>query len=213
MQAAALREFVRGRTRPEAHPLVPEIRLRLAADVVGLWAATEALLGGGVRSPPFWAVAWPGGVGLARWLLDHPEVVAGRSVLDFGAGSGVAAIAAAKAGARAQVAEIDPLACAACEVNAEENGVAVEVYPGDPLAGGAWDVVVAGDVCYERPVAARILGWMRGLRDTTVILADAGRAFRPRDGVVEVGRFRIPVDRDVEGVDVREAVIWRLTPG
>ncbi len=205
-----LRAFVRREAAPGRHPLVPEIGLRLATDVVALWAATERLLGGGVRPPPFWAIAWPGGVGLARWLLDHPEAVAGRTVLDFGAGSGIAAIAAAKAGARVQIAEIDPLACAACAVNAEENGVAVEVYAGDPLARADWDVVVAGDVCYERPVAERVLAWMRGL--PAVLLADAGRAFRPRDGVVEVGRYRIPVDRDVEGVDEREAVIWRLTP-
>jgi predicted nicotinamide N-methyase len=209
-----LESFVRAHTRRQAHPLLPEIPMRVAEDVVALWAATEASFGGGVRSPPFWAIAWPGGLALARYLTDHPAEVAGRAVLDFGAGSGVAAVAAARAGAtRVDVAEIDPLALAACRVNAAENGVDVGVVEADPMLGGPWTVILAGDVCYDAPVAARIIEWLReraraGVR---VLLADGGRAFRPRAGLVERARYAIEVDADVEGCAVRDTGVWALT--
>lgn len=211
-------DFIRRHARPVAHPLVPEIRLHLAADVMSLWETLEAAAADGQQPPPFWAFAWPGGLALARYLLDHPHLVADRTVLDFGAGSGVAGIAAALAGAqRVEAAEIDPIARAACVVNAADNGVRFDLFESDPLAltEPRWDVILAGDVCYERSVAHHITRWLRAqaARGVQVLLADPGRAYRPTDGVVECARYHVTVDAGVEGVTEREPVIWSLLPG
>src|SRR5258707_541008 len=154
--------FIRHNTAIVAPPLVPEIRLHLATEVTPIWEATEESLAQGAVPPPYWAFAWAGGQALARFLLDHPERVAGRAVLDFGAGSGLVAIAAAKAGALSvTAAEIDHFAAAAIAANAELNGVAVAVTTVDVLdiADVPWDVVTAGDVCYERPMAGQVAVW------------------------------------------------------
>src|SRR5438105_8345919 len=151
--------FIRHNTAIVAPPLVPEIRLPLATEVAPIWLATEESLAQGAVPPPYWAFAWAGGQALARYLLDHPETVAGRSVLDFGAGSGLVAIAAVKAGAASvAAAEIDHFAAAAIAANAELNEVAVAVTTADVLdiADAPWEVVTAGDVCYERPMADRV---------------------------------------------------------
>ena len=145
---------------------MPEIRLHLATEVTPIWQATEESLARGAVPPPFWAFAWAGGQALARYLLDHPDTVAGRAVLDFGSGSGLVAIAAAKAGARPVLAaEIDPFAAAAIAANAALNDVAVEVTTADVIdaADPRWDVVTAGDVCYERAMADRVVPWLRAL--------------------------------------------------
>jgi len=164
------RDFVLANTVPAASPLVPEIKLHLATEVTPLWQATEAALERHQLPPPYWAFAWAGGQALARHLLDHPELVAGRRVLDFGAGCGIVAIAAAKAGARVAAAEIDSFAVAALSLNSAANGVDLAIETGDVLAqdGGGWDVILAGDMCYERPLAERLLVWLevraRGVR-------------------------------------------------
>src|SRR4029077_11474623 len=148
--------FVRRNTAITVPPLVPEIRLYLATEVTPIWLATEETLARSGLPPPFWAFAWAGGQALARYLLDHRAVVAGRSMLDFGAGSGLVAIAAAKAGAAAVLAaDIDHFAAAAIAANAALNGVAISVAAEDLLdmVGLRWDVVAAGDVCYEQPMA------------------------------------------------------------
>src|SRR6266699_5013516 len=156
--------FVRSNTLIEAPPLVPEIRLHLATEVTPIWQATEESLARNALPPPFWAFAWAGGQALARYLLDHPETVAGREMLDFGAGSGLVAIAAAKAGAASvTAAEIDHFAAAAIAANAALNGVAIEVVTSDVLGSidPRWEVVIAGDVCYERVMADRVTVWLR----------------------------------------------------
>lgn len=203
-------EFVRANTALAAPPLVPEIALHLATEVTPLWEATEAELQRIGLPPPYWAFAWPGGVALARYVLDHPELVAGRRVLDFGAGSGLVAIAAAKAGARAVAAEIDAFAAAAIRLNAAANGVEMEIETSDVIgAECAWDVILAGDMCYERPLAERLVRWLRRV-PALVLLGDPGRSYAPRDGLEPLARYVVPTSRDLEDRDSRETGVWRL---
>ena len=168
--------------------MLPEIPLHLATEVTPLWEATESTLAAINLPPPYWAFAWPGGRAVARHVLDVPELVAGKRVLDFAAGSGMIAIAAAKAGAaEVLAAEIDDFAADVIGLNAEANGVAVrtvcEDIVGRPLPG--IDVVLAGDVCYEKPMAERVIGWLRGLarEGVLVIIGDPGRAYVPKTGL------------------------------
>jgi predicted nicotinamide N-methyase len=168
--------------------------------------------------PPFWAFAWAGGQALARYLLDHPKQVAGRCVLDFGSGSGLVAIAAAKAGA-AQVlaAEIDHFAAAAIAANAALNEVAVSVITADVIdaTDAHWEVVTAGDVCYEQPMADRVTAWLRLLarHGNLVLLGDPGRAYLPADRLRERARYPVPTSRDLEDREIREGVVWEVLPG
>jgi predicted nicotinamide N-methyase len=209
--------FVRRNTTIVAPLLVPEIRLHLATEVTPIWQATEETLARSALPPPFWAFAWAGGQALARYLLDHPANVAGRSVLDFGAGSGLVAIAAAKAGARSVLAaEVDHFAAAAIAANAVLNEVAISVATEDLLdtANLRWDVVTAGDVCYEQPMADRVVGWLRGMaaRGGIVLLGDPGRAYLPCEGLVERARYVVPTSRELEDREYRETVVWELLP-
>jgi predicted nicotinamide N-methyase len=209
--------FVRAQTALAAPPLVPEIRLHLAAEVTPLWRATESTLAASGLPPPYWAFAWPGGQALARHLLDHPVFVRDRRVLDFAAGSGLAAIAAAKAGALSvAAADIDTFALAAIGLNAAANGITLNII-GDDLIDrpNAWDVVLAGDVCYERPLAERATAWLRGLASAgaLVLLADPGRSYLPTDGLTEIARYQVPTSRELEDQELRETVIWRLSAG
>jgi predicted nicotinamide N-methyase len=207
--------FVRSNTAVASPPLVPEIRLYLATEITPIWQATEETLARSGLPPPYWAFAWAGGQALARFLLDHPERVAGRSVLDFGAGSGLVAIAAAKAGAASVLAaEIDHFAAAAIAANAALNHVAIAVTTTDVLdaVGPRWEVVTAGDVCYERPMADRVTGWLRGLaaRGALVLLGDPGRAYLPSEGLVELARYLVPTSRELEDRDTRDAIVWQV---
>ena len=208
--------FVRAQTALVSPPLVPEIRLHLASAVTLLWRATEATLASSDVPPPYWAFAWPGGQALARYLLDNPNLVRGRSVLDFAAGSGLAGIAAVLAGAAAvTAADIDPFAGAAAALNAAVNGVAIGIVGADPIGRpSAWDVVLAGDVCYEQPMAGRATAWLRRLAaaGTDVLLGDPGRSYRPADGLVELARYRVPTSLDLETRTECETVVWRLLP-
>jgi predicted nicotinamide N-methyase len=210
--------FVRRNTAVTTPPLVPEIRLRLATEITPIWQATEETLAHSGLPPPFWAFAWAGGQALARYLLDHPAETAGRSVLDFGAGSGLVAIAAAKAGAASVLAaEIDHFAAAAIAANAALNDVAIAASTTDLLdmVDPRWDVVTAGDVCYERPMADRVMGWLRGLaaRGTLVLLGDPGRTYLPSEGLVERARYIVPTSRELEDCDTRDGVVWEVLPG
>jgi predicted nicotinamide N-methyase len=208
--------FVQAQTAVGTPPLVPEIRLHLASAVTPLWRATEATLASSDVPPPYWAFAWPGGQALARYLLDNPNPVRGRSVLDFAAGSGLAGIAAVLAGAAAvTAADIDPFAGAATALNAAVNGVAIDIVGADPIDWpSAWDVVLAGDVCYEQPMAGRTTAWLRRLAaaGTDVLLGDPGRSYRPADGLVELARYRVPTSLDLETRTECETVVWRLLP-
>ncbi len=211
--------FIRDNTVPTRPPLLPEIVLHLAAEVTPLWEATEATLERHGLPPPYWAFAWAGGQAVARALLDAPERVAGRTVLDFACGSAVAGIAAARAGAARVIAvDIDGFAVAAARLNAAANGVPLEVRCADivgalpdPWAG----LILAGDVCYERPMAERVLPWLRELArlGATVLLGDPGRAYRPKEGLEPVARYAVPTSTAIESTSVCETTVWRLLPG
>jgi predicted nicotinamide N-methyase len=204
--------FVRDHTRPVRPSLVPEVVLQVASDVVALWEAIEEERGTAPTEPPFWAAAWPGGQALARHVLDVPETVAGRSVLDLGSGSGLVAVAAALAGAREVVAsEIDPFGHAAIALNAEANGIAPVAAVGDVLGEPppAVDVVLAGDVCYDRVMSERVLPWLEAARarGAEIYLGDPGRPYVPTDRLEAVATFDVP---DTEGPQVRRTTVWRL---
>jgi predicted nicotinamide N-methyase len=207
--------FIREQTTIIAPPLVPEIRLHLATEITPIWQATEATLAASNLPPPYWAFAWPGGQAIARHLLDNPALVRGKAVLDFAAGSGLVAIAAAKAGAARAVAnDIDAVAAEAVRLNAALNGVAVETDSGDLLDGDAagFDLVLAGDVCYERPMAERVTRWVKRLaaQGVDVLLADPGRAYLPRQGLLELARYAVPTSLELEDRELRETVVYRL---
>lgn len=209
--------FVREHTRPDRPSLVPEVTLHVADDVVALWEAIEAERGVAPSDPPFWAAAWPGGQALARFVLDQPETVAGRSVLDLGAGSGLVAVAAALAGAAPVTAsDVDPFSHAAVAVNAEANGVGPIAVVGDVLGEEppAVDVVLAGDVCYDREMSDRVLPWLLAARarGAEVYLGDPGRPYVPTDRLTAVARLDVP---DTEGspgppTQIRRTTVWRL---
>jgi predicted nicotinamide N-methyase len=204
--------FVRTHTRPDRPSLVPEVTLHVATDVVALWEAIEAERGTAPTDPPFWAAAWPGGQALARYVLDEPATVAGRSVLDLGAGSGLVAVAAALAGAgRVLASDIDPFSHTAVGVNAEANGVGPVVVLGDVLGEEppAVDVVLAGDVCYDRVMSERVLPWLEvaRARGAEVYLGDPGRPYVPTDRLSAVATYDVP---DTEGSQVRRTTVWRL---
>jgi predicted nicotinamide N-methyase len=206
--------FVRSHTAIARPALVPEIALHLATEITPIWQATETWLAERNIEPPFWAFAWPGGLATARLLLDDPARVAGKRVLDFAAGCGIAAIAAALAGAASvEAAEIDPLALAAVRVNAALNGVTIATPEGD-IVGSAcrWDVILAGDVCYEAPMTAHILPWLRGLagHGAEVLLADPGRAYLPAEGLEAAFRLVVPTTMELEDRTLREVTIHRL---
>ena len=209
-------QFVVAETALAAPPLVPEIRLYLASEITPLWQATEARLAETGTPPPYWAFAWPGGQAIARQLLDQPVLVAGRRVLDFAAGSGLAAIAAAKAGASAvEAAEIDPLAGAAIALNAAANGVRVAWRDADLVGSDErWDVVLAGDICYERPMAERVMLWLRRLagQGCLVLMGDPGRSYLPDRGLARLASHVVPTSRELEDRTERETVIWRVLP-
>ncbi|WP_438011316.1 50S ribosomal protein L11 methyltransferase [Sorangium sp. So ce321] len=210
--------FVARETAVACPPFVPEVRLHLATEVTPLWHATEAALARAGVPPPYWAFAWAGGQALARYLLDHPAAVSGKRVLDLAAGGGVVAIAAARAGAASvSAADIDPFAAAALELNAALNGVAVEVIAEDLTASaarGAWDVIVAGDVCYERAMVDRVLPWLRRQAGSAVavLVGDPGRSYCPSEGVEELARYLVPTSLDLEGREQRETRVLRLLP-
>ena len=218
MISAADLRFVELWTRPEPVPLVPEVRLHCADDPIVLWEGTEEHVGRRGLAPPFWAFAWAGGQALARHVLDHPELVRGRDVLDFAAGSGLVAVAACRAGARSVVAaEIDPLAVAAIRLNALLNDVTLTPtlvdllqVSGEPPPPA--DVVLAGDVCYDRAMTARVLPLLLGYhrRGATVLVGDPGRAYLPRRGLEVLDVYDVPVTRSLEDRDMRRTAVSRV---
>jgi predicted nicotinamide N-methyase len=206
--------FVRANTALSVPPLVPELKLHLASEVTALWQATEASLAQSGLPPPYWAFAWAGGQALARHVLDHPELVRGKDVLDVGAGSGLVALAAARAGARRAIAaETDPFAAAAIALNAAANGLAVALETADVIGNpcGA-DVLLAGDMCYERPLADRLVPWLRACaRDgALVLLGDPGRAYLPKAGIERVTQYHVPTPLELEDRTSRETSVWRV---
>ena len=205
-------EFVRAHTRTARPSLVPEVQLRVADDVVALWEAMEDAGGVVVTDPPFWAAAWPGGQALARHLLDDSALVAGRTVLDLGSGSGLVAVAALLAGAAEVVAsEVDPYGRTAVVVNAELNGVGQVRVVGDLLSGPppVADVVLAGDVCYDREMTERVLPFLTAARaaGAEVLVGDPGRPYLPADRLERLAVHDVP---ETEGDGIRRTTVWRL---
>lgn len=207
--------FIQRNTAITAPPLMPEIRLYLATQMTPIWHATEETLARGAVPPPYWAFAWAGGQALARYLLDHPETVRGREVLDIGSGSGIVAIAAAKAGAsRVVAAEIDHFAAAAIALNTALNGVTVSIETRDLLdrAAAGWGVALAGDICYEEPMSSRAMTLLRRIaaRGRLALLGDPGRSYLPRSGLIERARYTVLTSRELEDRDEREGVVWQV---
>ena len=204
--------FIRASTAIGHHPLVPEIALYLASEITPIWTATEAWLAESGTSPPFWAFAWPGSAAMARHILDHPEVVAGRRVLDFASGGGLAAIACVQAGAASvEASEIDPLARAAIGLNADIAGVQIGVL-GDVVGeAGRWDLILCGDVCYEAPMTGHILPWLQKMAlGAEVWVADPGRSYLPRAGLSEMLKMPVATSRELEDRTERIVTIWRM---
>jgi predicted nicotinamide N-methyase len=207
--------FIRANTVVARPALVPEVALHLATEITPIWKASEAWLHRTGIEPPFWAFAWPGSQSLARHVLDHPETVAGRRLLDFAAGNGLAAIACVQAGAAlVEAAEIDPLAVAAIDLNAALNGVAVTPLLGDIMGQPCrWDVILCGDVCYEAPMTSHILPWLRTMAERAEVwVADPGRAYVPRDAVAIVARYVVPTTMELEDHTERAVTLFRLLP-
>ncbi len=206
--------FIREQTSLNPARLRPDISLHLATSLTPLWQATETFLHIQNIAPPFWAFAWPGSEALAAHIARQPALVAGRRVLDFAAGSGLAAIAAALAGGIAEAADIDPMSRAAIRLNAAANRAKVVVLEGD-VTGAAcqWDVILCGDVCYELPMRTHILPWLRGCAATArVIIADPARTYAPRAGFTEIARYTVPASRELEDSDTREVTLMGLAP-
>jgi predicted nicotinamide N-methyase len=207
--------FVLASTDVQTHPFVPEIRLRLATDAFALWEQAEVAMGRGELAPPFWASVWPGGLGLARYLFQHPEIVVGRTVVDVATGSGVTAIAAAMAGARSVSAyDVDELAVGAARMNVELNGVDVAVYQQDVRAVIAprGSLVTAGDVFYDRQICAAMLEGLTALAaaGAEVLVGDPYRSFLPEDRLEPLETFDIGVDMFLESDKVKPTLIARL---
>ena len=204
--------FILANTRFQAVPHAPEISLWLADEITPIWRMTEEELGELGLPPPFWAFAWAGGQAVARWLLDNPAEVAGKTVLDFATGSGLVGIAAMKAGAASVLAvDIDPHAVVATQLNARANDVTVESLCADLLDGPppAVEVVLAGDVFYSRALARRTLPFLRRCRDVglSVLIGDPGRATLPRSRLTQVAAIDVP---DFGSPTPRPAGVYRL---
>ncbi len=220
--AADPHAFIREQTRLIAPPLVPEILLHLAEESLPIWQRTEEELGEIGLPPPYWAFAWAGGQALARHVLDHPDIVRGKRVLDFAAGSGLVGIAAGMAGARTvEAADIDTFAHAAIALNATRNA-AVDATPGTTCGitvlaadivgiDGGWDVVLAGDIAYERDLAERVFAWLESLaaRGAEVWIGDPGRSYLPRERLEKIAEYGVPVSRELEDTEIKRTSVWR----
>jgi len=206
--------FIRANTRlmPVLH--APEIRLHLADEATELWQKTEDELGAIGLPPPFWAFAWAGGQAIARYLLDNPGLVQHRRVLDFAAGSGLVAIAAAKAGAAAvEASDIESFAATAMALNAAANGVAIATREADLVGTDeGWDAVLAGDIHYEKDTAERVTAWLVSLqaRGALVLVGDPGRSYLPKERLEPLATYEVPVTRSLEDAEVKRTSVWRF---
>jgi predicted nicotinamide N-methyase len=206
--------FICANTRVLAPSFIPELRLHLADDAVALWEMTEDQLGELGVPPPYWAFAWAGGQALARYVLDHPEIVRGKSVLDMASGSGLVGIAAMRAGARDAVsADIDAFAADAAQLNAALNSVALDISQADPIdAPMSAEIILVGDAFYERDLALRVFDWLLACKANgkTVLIGDPGRAYLPQDKLERIAEYAIPVTRALEDTELKRAGVWRL---
>ncbi len=215
MNGSARRDFIVANTKLMPVPLVPEVNLHLAHEAVPLWQKTEEELGEMGLPPPFWAFAWAGGQALARYALDNPLVVRGKTVIDLASGSGLVGIAAMRAGAHCVLAaDIDHFAMEAIRLNAESNVVAIATTADDLLQAPppAADVILVGDLFYERGLAERLLAWLQRAKanGTDVLIGDPGRSYLPRQTLVATASYQVPVTRDLEDTEIKNTSVWRL---
>lgn len=208
-------EFIRQNTSLLAPPLVPEVVLHLAHEAVPIWQKTEEELGEIGLPPPFWAFAWAGGQALARYVLDHPALVAGKRVLDLATGSGLVGIAAKKAGAESVLAaDIDLFATAAARLNAKANEVALDITDDDLLQSGpgSFDVILVGDLFYEKDLAARVHAWLRQAQEqgALALVGDPGRSYLPKSALTHVIDYNVPVTRELEDSEIKRTAVWRV---
>lgn len=207
--------FILANTRLQRPPHTPELELHLADEVTPIWKLTEEALGELGLDPPFWAFAWSGGQGLARYVLDHPECVGGKRVLDFATGSGLVAIAAMKAGAaQATGCDIDGFCAAAVALNARANRVEVGFVHADLLDDPppAVDVILAGDIAYEKPLAARVRAWLKQARKAgaEVLIGDPHRAYFDPEGLEQLAEYSVETTRELEDFAVKKSGVWRM---
>jgi len=210
------RDFIAANTRLQRPPHTPEIVLHLADEITPIWQLTEEALQEIGLPPPFWAFAWAGGQALARYVLDHPETVAGRRVIDFASGSGIVGVAARLAGAAEVLcADVDAYCGAALALNAAANGVACGFTDQDLLDApppACAEVILAGDICYEKPLAERVLAWLSAARagGATVLIGDPGRSYFPRTGLTRLAEYQVPTTRELEDMAVKKTSVWAL---
>ena len=209
------RAFILANTRQQAPPHTPELVLHLADEITPIWKMTEEALEEIGLPPPFWAFAWAGGQALSRYLLDHPQEVAGKRVLDFATGSGLVGVAAMRAGAASVLcADIDPFCQAAVAANAQANGVALGFTPLNLLDAPppAVDVICAGDICYEKPMTEAVLAWLGQARaaGTRVLIGDPGRTYFPRSGLDFLAEYSVPTTRELEDLEIKRSSVWAM---
>lgn len=208
--------FIGENTRLLSPPLVPEIRLHLAEESLPIWRKTEEELGEMNLPPPYWAFAWAGGQALARYLIDQPQLVAGKCVLDLGTGSGLTAVAAMKAGAlRVLAADIDEVSLEATRLNAIANSVAISTTSSDLLdtpPAAEWSVILVGDLFYERSLAERVTAYIETAagQGAVVLIGDPGRSYFPKDRFKKVADYRVSVTRELEDAEIKQTAVWRL---
>ena len=204
-------DFIRTHAQLMSPPLVPELRLHLATEIEPIWRKTEEELQAMGVPPPYWAFAWAGGQALARYVLDNPALVAGKRVLDFGAGSGLVALAAAKAGAASVLAaDIDKFAIAAIQANAQANSLTVATTTSDMIGSTeAFDIILVGDMCYECPLAERLMAWLKS-SPAQILLGDPGRSYFPKAGLERLAQYNVTTTRELEDREIRETGVWRL---
>lgn len=214
LDPAGAERFIRANTALMAPPHVPEVLLHLADEAHELWERTEDELAEIGLPPPFWAFAWAGGQGLARYVLDTPASVHGRTVLDFAAGSGLVGIAASLSGASSVVcADIDPFSAPAMRLNAAANHVRLEPTVADLIGSdGGWQVLLAGDIFYQRDIVDRLVPWFSCLRERgcEIIVGDPGRAYLPKQRLEKLAEYQVPVTRALEDAEIKRTIVWRF---
>ncbi len=205
--------FIRKNTSILSPPLVPEVKLHLAYEALPIWQKTEEQLGEIGLPPPFWAFAWAGGQALARYILDNPEIVRGKRVIDIASGSGLVAIAAMKAGANSVLAaDIDNFSVAAIELNAALNKVHLNITAEDLLSNTTpdVDVILVGDLFYEKGVAERCLAWLHQAQNVEILIGDPGRSYLPKSALTKIAEYSVPVSRDLEDSEIKQTSVWKL---
>jgi predicted nicotinamide N-methyase len=208
-------DFIRAHTTVLPVPLVPEISLHLAHEAVPLWQKTEEELGAMGLPPPFWAFAWAGGQALARYVLDHPDVVSGKRVIDLASGSGLVGIAAMKVGAAHVLAgDIDHFAVEATTINAALNDVALTPTADDLLLAPSakTDVILVGDLFYEKHLAEKVFTWLSATKaeGAQVLIGDPGRSYLPKEKLSKLAEYNVPVTRDLEDAEIKRTAVWTL---